>query len=391
MTTVEDHAVPAGTAPSEQIDRDPKPPPAFGILIGISATLIPLLVVVPTGHRPEPGLGTWATSIAALVAFVALQIAITFSYHAAALTERIRLWLLVPMLGLAVAMPLSFGSRWMILFPYLAAAFAVSLPRRLLVAGLLLPVCLCAIVAWLVPGTDAVVIVIVIAAVAIAMATYRRFLELVAELRRTRLQLARAAVAEERLRFSRDIHDLLGHSLLQIVLKAQVTRRLYPAGRTDVDADLHSIEQMARVALDEVRHAVTGYRQRALSEAIDAARSALADANVDVVVQASATALPPRAEEVLSWVVREAVTNVVRHAEARHCEITVQVGSGSAVLEVTDDGRGHGAPAARAGTGLVGIAERVSRVGGRLVTGPRPAGGFRLRATVPVLTADGPS
>jgi two-component system sensor histidine kinase DesK len=206
---------------------------------------------------------------------------------------------------------------------------------------------------------------------------------LIDRLHQTRAELAGAAVETERLRFARDLHDLLGHTLSLLVVKAEVAKR---SARQDPDAaarEAGEIEQIGRRALAEVREAVTGYRERPFAAELDSARTALADAGVAVSVRAGGTPLPAPADDLFGWVVREAATNVVRHSGARRCEIEVSRVDGVAVLEVRDDGRGGGSQLAAPGRGLSGLSERLAGVGGELVAGA-DADGWHLRAVVPV-------
>ncbi|MGW5351581.1 sensor histidine kinase [Streptomyces sp. NPDC004031] len=218
----------------------------------------------------------------------------------------------------------------------------------------------------------------------------------VAQLKATRQELARNAVAEERLRFSRDLHDLLGHTLSVVVVKAEAARRLAPRDMDAALTQVGDIEAVGRQALTEIREAVTGYREGSLATELDRARSALAASDIEVVVRESGPPLPPQTEALLGWVVREGVTNVVRHSGAARARIELHAADGQARLTITDDGCGP-APAApprptaagstatlpRTGTGLRGLTERLAAAGGSLTTGPSPSGGFRVTAVLP--------
>ncbi|WUH93763.1 sensor histidine kinase [Streptomyces sp. NBC_00433] len=212
------------------------------------------------------------------------------------------------------------------------------------------------------------------------------------QLKATRQELARNAVAEERLRFSRDLHDLLGHTLSVVVVKAEAARRLAPR---DLDAALTQvgdIESVGRQALTEIREAVTGYREGSLSTELDRARSALTASDIEVVLQESGPPLPPQTEALLGWVVREGVTNVVRHSGATRTDIELHTADGLARLTITDNGHGplsaagEGATlqATRTGTGLRGLTERLAAAGGSLTSGASPGGGFRVAAVLPL-------
>jgi two-component system, NarL family, sensor histidine kinase DesK len=223
------------------------------------------------------------------------------------------------------------------------------------------------------------------------------------KLNETRAELARTAVAEERLRISRDLHDLLGHSLSLIALKSELAGRMIESDPQRAAREIAELEAVARRSLAEVRQAVTGYRQPSLAAELAAARRMLAAAGIDCRVDAPGSYdLPPEVDALLAWTVREGSTNIVRHSGARHAGITVTVTGASASAELTDDGAGppagRGAPAAGdgnepvaatgpAGSGLAGLAERAGRLGGTLLAGAGARGGFRVRVTVPLTTA----
>src|SRR5512133_2472066 len=203
------------------------------------------------------------------------------------------------------------------------------------------------------------------------------------ELVEARAEVARLAVADERERFARDLHDLLGHSLSVIALKAQLARKRLPHDPETAAADLADIETVTRDALREVRQTVSGYHRPALDAELEGARTALGAAGIDATIDRPQVALPPDVEAVLAWTVREAATNVIRHSGARHSAIRLVPALG----EVLDDGDGVlGAVATNgAGHGLAGLEARVRKAGGRLEAGPRDDGpGFRVRAVVPI-------
>jgi two-component system sensor histidine kinase DesK len=209
------------------------------------------------------------------------------------------------------------------------------------------------------------------------------------DLRRSRQALLRKqeevehmARIAERERISRDLHDLLGHSLSLIALKAELAGKL--AGR-DPDAcrrEIGDIETTARQALSEVRAAVTGYRQSGLANALAGARASLAAANVELREDVQRFALAPAAEHVLALALGEAVTNVVRHAGATRCSLALELEQGMAVLRVTDDGRTLRAGGdLRQGNGLSGMRERAAALGGVLAL--RVGTGLALELRVP--------
>jgi two-component system, NarL family, sensor histidine kinase DesK len=291
---------------------------------------------------------------------------------------------LVTVLGFALAA--THGPEWLILPLFVAAAgvavFGAEPDPGRSVAVLL--VCEVAIVGiGLAHGVDVATILIYAMGTFLSSAlvfTVRRMGRLIVELRSTREALAATAVAEERLRFARDLHDLLGHTLSLVVVKAEAVRRL--AERDPAAAAVHArdIEAVGRQALTEVREAVTGYRDGDLRAEVARAKVTLKAAGVTTTVRDDGSAVPPRAASALSWVVREGVTNVVRHSGAAHCEIIIATAPGQTTVEVRDDGTAAVDPAF--GNGLRGLSERLGRAGGTLTA--RSVGrGFLLAGTVP--------
>jgi two-component system sensor histidine kinase DesK len=228
----------------------------------------------------------------------------------------------------------------------------------------------------------------VLAGFVVALVT--RFMQAIAELRRTRQELADAAVDAERLRFARDMHDLLGHTLSVMVVKAQVVRKMATRDPQAAAAQAADIEAVGRRALTEVRQAVTGYRGRGLARELEDARAALADAGYAVHLRQDGEPVPAQASALLGWVVREGSTNVIKHSGGQQCDILIRHEQGKATVEITDDGSGNPATMLPSGGhGLGGLRERVEAGGGTLDAATRPGGGFRLTATVPVTAQDG--
>jgi two-component system sensor histidine kinase DesK len=205
-----------------------------------------------------------------------------------------------------------------------------------------------------------------------------RMLRANAELRKARDEIAALAVAEERHRLGRDLHDILGHSLTTITVKAGLARRLLESsgdvGRAQ--EEIREVEDLARQALGDVRATVSGYRQVSLSAEVVGARAVLRAAGVEPDLPHAVDNVRPELQEVFGYVVREGVTNVLRHARATRCEVRL----GDTWVEMRDDGRGAGDTAT--GGGLSGLAERLGQVGGKLAAGPLPDGGYLLRAEV---------
>lgn len=222
----------------------------------------------------------------------------------------------------------------------------------------------------------------VAAAVAVVLAVVLGVL--VGRLRRQRTELARLAIADERLRFARDLHDLLGRGLSLIAMKSELALRLV-SGNAAATKEIADVQQVARQGLRDVRQAVGGYRQPRLSTELAGARSALAAAGIECHVDQKGGDLPDQIDALFAWTVREGVTNVIRHSGARRCEITVRRAEREAQVEVTDDG----VPAVSGGSGygLLGLRERAAARGGVAEAGPLPVTGFRLHIAVPLHTA----
>lgn len=200
-------------------------------------------------------------------------------------------------------------------------------------------------------------------------------------LRRADEEIKRLATIAERERIARDLHDLLGHTLSVIVLKSELAARLLRADPDRAAAEVHDIEQIGREALGEVRAAVVGYRARGLGAEIDKARMALEAAGIEVEVHLEPTDLLPEQESALAMTIREAVTNVVRHADAHHATITIAAVGTDVRLEVSDDGRGH---AGLEGSGITGMRERISALGGVVKLGERKGADDRRGTVVEV-------
>ncbi|UOQ91165.1 histidine kinase [Agromyces endophyticus] len=215
------------------------------------------------------------------------------------------------------------------------------------------------------------------------------YVALAHELDRTRERLADAAVAEERLRFSRDLHDLLGHSLSVIAVKSEAARRLMNPDPDAAAAHISDVEGIAREALGEVRSVVAGSRAVSLRDEVANARRTLEEAGVATSVIMPERPLPVTVDALLGWVVREAATNVLRHSVARECAIEVVADDDRVTIAFSDDGpsRSRGASAAASaspavGNGLRGLRERVAAAGGEFAVEAAPR--FRVTAVVPL-------
>ncbi len=207
--------------------------------------------------------------------------------------------------------------------------------------------------------------------VALAMFGFFTIIKASRELTEARAEVARLAAENERNRIARDLHDLLGHSLTAITVKAGLAHRLATRDPERAAEEIGEVERLSRSALTDVRAAVSGYREVTLAGELATAQEVLRAAGIDAPSPPPVDVVDPAHSELFGWVVREGVTNVVRHSRARHCVIAL----GPTWLEIEDDGRG-GAP--DAGNGLTGLRERVAAAGGTVLAGAGPRG-WRLR------------
>jgi two-component system, NarL family, sensor histidine kinase DesK len=340
----------------------------------------PLAAILEGRYRD----GEAVLAATSLILFAALFLAVGWSAFGVA-WQRSEKPALAPYLALlAVTIPasLAFGGPWSELFIYLGAATGATLEIEIAIpvlAGLIVAGLAGALTGrW--PISDVMFGAFMTAALGVTMLSFRRVVLLVEELRAARAELAEMAVAEERLRFARDLHDVLGHSLSVIALQTQVARRLMRRDPGAAEAALADLDAVAHESLDALRTMVTGYRLGSFSEELSSAQEVLEAAGIRLVVHGSTTP-PAGIDELLAWVVREGVTNVIRHSRAHICSIGIEQRRDAIRLEILDDGVGGSIDPN--GSGLIGLRERLSRVGGSLEAGPSAGGGFRLTALVP--------
>jgi two-component system sensor histidine kinase DesK len=218
-------------------------------------------------------------------------------------------------------------------------------------------------------------------------------MRVVSELEAARETQARLAVAEERLRFGRDLHDVLGRNLSVIALKSELAVQLAQRGSPSAMDQMTEVQRIARESQREMREVVRGYREADLHTELVGARGVLRAAGIDCRIEDSGSAaLAEPLQSALGWVVREGTTNVLRHADARRCTVRLRVvpGDGTAgrgggpvaELVMENDGAPRSA-AAGGGSGLAGLRERLAALGGTLAAERGADGAFRLTARVP--------
>lgn len=195
---------------------------------------------------------------------------------------------------------------------------------------------------------------------------------------------ARLAAGEERLRIARDIHDLLGHSLSGIAVRSELAARLTEIDPGRATGEMLTVQAEARRALREVRSVVSGYRDSDLTEELEGAREVLTASGTRLSVKGEADRVPEHLRSVAAWVVREGVTNVVRHSVARSCEVVLDSDGASLDLRIRNDGVSPQAGEGRGGSGILGLTHRVIAAGGTLTAEPDEEDGFLLRAVLPI-------
>jgi two-component system, NarL family, sensor histidine kinase DesK len=290
---------------------------------------------------------------------------------------RSRLGILVMLVLFALQIP-GAGSHALTCLVYIAAFAMVGLPLTQAVpfAALLATgteVATHAVPGWTDNGYGLAVVLGSLATWGIRLASERQNRLVAAQ-----QEIADLAVQNERARIAGDLHDILGHSLTVVTVKAELAQRLLDVDLDRARKELADLESLARDALTDVRATAMGMRGISLPGEIAAARAALAAANVEALLPGAADEVPSRNRELFAWTIREAVTNIVRHSRARHAEVKLSVSS----VEILDDGVGAGGHTP--GQGLAGLRRRAEALGATLTVGGRDGiPGFRVRVEVP--------
>ncbi|MFE2428196.1 sensor histidine kinase [Streptomyces sp. NPDC059373] len=213
-----------------------------------------------------------------------------------------------------------------------------------------------------------------------------RLADLVDEVHVARGELARMAVTQERMRFARDLHDLLGYSLSAITLKSELLYRLIGDRSDQARDEVSSILDVSRQALSDVRLVASGYRDMSLAAEADSAASILAAAGVQAEVDVECGRLHPLVDTVLATALREGITNILRHSKVQQCSITAAAEGETVRLTLVNDGVGEGAAilSPHSGSGIGNLQLRLTAVGGRVDAGVRDDGRFHLVAEAPL-------
>ena len=364
-------------------------------LFAVMWLVFPIASVVDmlgTGLTPVRLLAFLASMVAYVSVYLWLVLRYPFRGELSPPERRVHVALLVTLAVLALYLEVAFGSGIPYQFMFVVIAAAVTLPTLPAASAVVAIMALTSGIYALRSGWDALSstwesAVAPFAIVGFSMIIVNRLVLTVRELRAAREEITRLAVAEERLRFARDLHDLLGHSLSSITLKSELAGRLLPVAPDKAAAEVRDIEGVARNALREVREAVAGYRQPTLDEELASAQQILEAAGIACHIERSVGVLPNGVDAVLAWTVREGTTNVIRHSHAKHCEICLMQESEEIHAEISDDGVGFSSPSDETnvnGSGLSGLAERVAASSGKFEAKTPSGGGFSLRVSLPL-------
>ncbi len=286
-----------------------------------------------------------------------------------------RVGTLVLLVGLGAVMVALLGEPGIASSVYVAVAAVMCFPLRIAAPLVLLDVLVVVLLGAALDWSSQVGTVFGIAAAALAIFGVRSMLSRNVELVMAHEENARLAVENERTRFARDLHDILGHSLTVITVKAELAQRLLDVDTDRARVELADLERLSRDALADVRRAVEGYRELSLPGELARARTALAAAQIEAVLPNSTDEVPSDRRELFAWTIREGVTNVIRHSGATHCQVVLREDR----VEIVDDGVG---PQGTSGHGLTGLRERAATLGGTVVTRVLDPG-FSLSVVLP--------
>ena len=365
------------------------PPPTRGDDIHDSpwVTLAYLLFVfVPMAFVPDPTRALLASALA-----IAVFLPMHFGFYRSSPAVRPWLVLAVALVGYGLV-PFNPGGNTFLIYAAAMAGWSFRPRTAVVVSGALLA--LLAVEFWWVMPTPRMAVAwagmaVMVGGLVLAGTLYSRDKSRRnAELRLTQQEVARLAAMAERERIGRDLHDLLGHTLSLVAIKSELAGRLVDRAPLEAKAQMAEVESVARKALAQVREAVVGIRATGLEAELAAARLALLSADVRLDQRIATVALTPEAESVFALGLREAVTNILRHAHAQRVDVELSADAGGVKLLISDDGRGG---PIEPNTGLAGMRERLVALGGGLQYDSAPGSGTRLVLSLPRLALQGPS
>ena len=332
---------------------------------------------------------THAVSMACLVALLVLQL-LWLSPRGGELPAKVRYALLFVQACLVYLPLLQFKEKWQGQPGFLFGSALIVLPPLLGWLGAGLVAASMGFAQAALPGAAIEIVWLVVTTMLTGFLApgLTWFATLVTKLQSAREELAEMAVARERLRFTRDLHDLLGYNLSAITLKTELTHRLIADNPHRAREELTEILQISRQALADMRAVPRGYREMSLTEMCESARSVLAGANIHVQLDITNHELPVRTSTALATILREGITNLLHHSEAKNCHITVRQTTNTATIEILNDGvpdtptdtrnnNGQG------GNGIQNLSTRVTELGGHLTAQHLPNNTFQLHASIP--------
>ncbi|MFC6083103.1 sensor histidine kinase [Sphaerisporangium aureirubrum] len=397
------------SSPTRDLPRPPEDAPegwAPRVAVPVTVTMLAGFAVVTVINVLTAGLGQ-----AALIGFV-LCLAVVFPLQTLHSLGHPRRWparyraLTLSAQALATYLPfLWVGRSWGAMAGFMAGSLLLAVPGR--VGWILYTVAAAGVLpAMASSGLTPVVVAYVFGftlLTGIVVYGISSLSALIAELSSARDKLARMAVTRERLRVARDLHDLLGYSLSAITLKSELTHRLLPGNPHRAQEEITDILTVARQALADVRTVASGYRTMSLTGETDSAVSVLTAADIDVHATIDTPPLPPTLETILATVVREAITNILRHSKAQRATVRATLRDGVVHLAIANDGtevdpgtedagdagsrplsaQAAPAPAVAHGNGLNNLAARLATAGGHLTTHTTRDGWFHLTVTAP--------
>jgi len=332
--------------------------------------IVPFVLFMSGNRSP----GAWAANIAGMIVFLGLYF---WGYW---IKGRRLLWIVLAILLLGIGFaPFNAGAA--VYFVFASSFLCYTGDSRFALRLLLVLLLLIALETWLFHlGPDfwisAVLFSFLVGAVNIHYAERRRQNQ---KLLRAQDEVERMAKVAERERIARDLHDVLGHTLSVIVIKSELAARIAEKDPARALREIQDVERISRDALAQVRSTVRGYQGRTLQAEMSQATMALEAAGVKVSCDFAPATLPPSYEGVLALALREGVTNVIRHAKARACNLRLRQVNGAYELEIKDDGCGQPSPE---GIGLSGMRQRVEALGGNLQR--ETSSGTRLIVSLPM-------
>ncbi|MEV8512062.1 histidine kinase [Dactylosporangium sp. NPDC051484] len=360
---------------------------------GVVATVFSGLCLVATLHILEFA-SAWPLVLLALAAMAALLSVQLFFLSSRA--RRLGRGGVFAMSGLQAALGflpfLAFGQAWVGMPGFVAGSALLMLPAPFSIVAFLVVVGATAVIQTAIEPQVLLVAYTTVSTVLTGLIVYglSRMTLLVAELHETRAEMAQMAVFNERLRFARDLHDLLGYSLSAVTLKSELTRRLIGRNEQRALAELEEIRDISRQALADVRQLASGYRDMSFDDEARSARSVLSAADIRVVMNIAHPELPCQVSTVLATVLREGVTNLLRHSKAKNCQVAVAVRGDRVRMTIRNDGaeQNRSEPSSYVGSGLRNLTTRTAALGGSLSASIAPDRWFELSAELPLTVAE---